>query len=88
MIHRVCSLIIPMAVSNECPQHETEPSVFCLSSPFVAEIVERLLHGLAKPLPELSWIKSEELLVESPNCFLFIHCMQKFSNRVSVLELT
>jgi hypothetical protein len=47
------------------PQYETEPSGLCL--PFPAEIVECLLHGLPKPLPKDSRIKSEEFLVKSMN---------------------
>lgn len=34
--------------------------------------MERLLHRLAKPLPEPSWIESEEFLVENTNCVVVI----------------
>jgi len=50
---------------DERPQHETEPSVFCLLSPFVAEIIERLLHGLFKLLSEPARIAAEEFFVKN-----------------------
>ncbi|HZM25609.1 MAG TPA: hypothetical protein VFC02_27920 [Anaerolineales bacterium] len=56
---------------GKCPQHETEPSTLCLSFP--AEIIERLLHGITQPLPELSWIESKEFLLKSMNYVLVIH---------------
>ena len=56
---------------DKCPQHETEPSTFCLSLP--AEIIERLLHGLPKLLSEPAWIKGKKLFVENISRGLFIH---------------
>ena len=41
--------------------------------PFLIEIIEGLLHGFPKPLPEPSWIEVEEFLVESTSCCLSIH---------------
>jgi hypothetical protein len=49
------------------PQHEAEQSTLTLYFPFLVEIVERLLHRLAEPLPEPLWIKAEEFLVEVVN---------------------
>ena len=61
------------------PQHETEPSTFCLSFP--AEILECLLHRLAKRFPEFSRIESEEFLVKGMNCPLSIRHVQNLPNR-------
>ena len=57
---------------EECPEYEAEQPTICLPFPFIAQVVERLLHGLAKPLPEDSWIEAEEFLVESLNGVLVI----------------
>ncbi len=75
----------PYGCFDEQPEHEAEPSWLCLLFPFIAEVIERLLHGLSKLLPEGSWIEAEEFLVESASCFLVIHHRQRFSDRVSAL---
>src|SRR5512145_328663 len=49
------------------PKNESGPPVFRLLFPFVAQIIERLLHGLSKSLSEASWIESEEFLVKNTN---------------------
>ena len=61
---------------GKCPQHETEPSSLCLS--FQAEIVERLLHGLAQLFSELARIEAEEFLVKGVNCPLRLRHVQNF----------
>ena len=50
-----------------CKNCKQEESVARLLFWFPAEIMECLLHGLPKPLPERSWIKSQKLFVESMN---------------------
>ena len=53
---------------DERPEYKAEQSFFRL--PFLMpKIVERLLHGLSKLLPESSRIKAEESSVENMNCF-------------------
>jgi len=47
-----------MAVSTNV--HSTK-----LSKPCIAEVVEGLLHGLSKPLPEAPWVEGKEFLVKS-----------------------
>ena len=65
---------------NEHPQNKAEPAWLCLS--FLVEIIERLLYRLAKMLPESSWVKVEEFLVEYSGSCLFIH-KNNFRNRLS-----
>ncbi len=50
---------------DKYPENKSGPSVFRLLVPFIAQVVERLLHRLPESLPEASWIESEEFLVES-----------------------
>ena len=57
---------------EEHPQDKTRQSTPCLSFPFFAEIMERLLHGLSQTLSEPSWIEGEKLFVESVNQILVI----------------
>jgi hypothetical protein len=73
----------PYRCFDEHPEHEAEPSPLCSSFPLIAEVVEGLLHGLPKLLPECLWIEGEEFLVERTNCFLVIRHMQRFLDRVS-----
>ena len=58
---------------DEYPENSAEHSSIGLSFLFPVQIIERLLHGLSKPLPEPSWIEVEEFLVEGMNCVLVIH---------------
>jgi hypothetical protein len=50
---------------DKYPENKSGPSGCYL--PFFVEIIECLLHRFSKPLPEASWIKSEEFLVKSMN---------------------
>ena len=61
----------PYTGFDKYPEYEVKPSTLCLS--FFVEVIERLFHGLAKPLPEPSGIEGEEFLVESMNCVWVIH---------------
>jgi len=52
--------------------------------PFIAEVMERLLHGLPKPLPELSWIEIDESFVKRTNVCLHLlinRSLERRSNR-------
>ena len=62
----------PYDCFDKYPKHEAKPSTLCLPFPIIIEIVERLLHGLAKPLSEDSWIESKEFFVESRHRVLVI----------------
>ena len=52
---------------DERPEYKAEQALLCLLFPFLIEIIEGLLHGFPKPLPEPSGIEVEEFLVESTN---------------------
>ncbi len=67
----------PYGCFDEHPEHKAEQSLLRLTVPFVAEVIERLLHGLPQPLPECWWIEAKEFLVESTNCFLVKRHTQK-----------
>ena len=71
---------------DEYPKYGAEQCSVCLAFLFVVEIIERLLHRLSKLFLELSWIESEEFLVERANSLLVIHHIQRFSDKVSALE--
>jgi len=58
---------------DERPEYKAEQALLYLLFPFLIEIIERLLHGFPKPLPEPSWIEAEEFLVEGMNCALVRH---------------
>jgi hypothetical protein len=47
---------------KEYPEH-----IAAIPRPFIVEIIERLLHGLAQPLAESLRIEAQEFLVESMN---------------------
>ena len=57
---------------DECPEYKDEQPTICLPFPFIVEIVECLLHRLAKLLLESAWIEAEEFLVKDTNCVLII----------------
>ena len=61
----------PYTCFDKYPEHEAKPSTLCLS--FIVEVIECLLHGLSKPLPEPSRIEVEEFLVEGAGCPWFMH---------------
>ena len=67
---------------DERPEDETKQFFFRLPF-FIAKILERLLHGLAKSIPEFSWIKGDELSIESMDCLLVIDHTQKSLGKVS-----
>ena len=56
---------------DKYPENKSGPSVFRPRFPFIAQVIERLLHGLSKSLPEASWIESEEFRVKSTNIHLY-----------------
>ena len=56
---------------DERPEYKAEPDSLRLL--FLVEIIERLLHGLAKPLSEHAWIKSDEFLIISMN-YILVMC--------------
>lgn len=58
---------------DKYPENKSGPFVLRLLFPFIAQVVERLLHRLTKPLPESLWVESEEPPVKPTNYFLFIH---------------
>jgi hypothetical protein len=57
----------PHGCFDKYPEHKTGPFVLRLLFPFVAQVIERLLHRLPKSLSEASWIESEEFLVKTTN---------------------
>lgn len=69
---------------DERPENKTEQFLFRFPF-FVAKIVERLLHGLTKLIPESPGIEVEESSVESPNYSLFTHGLQTSSGKVFAL---
>src|SRR5512145_1044489 len=67
---------------DECPEYKAEHFFFRL--PFlIAEVVERLLHRLAKSLLKGSRIKSEEFPIELIDDFQLIHDKQTILGIVS-----
>ena len=66
----------PYTGFDKYPEYEVKSSTLCLL--FFVEVIERLFHGLAKPLPEPSWIEVEEFLVKRTSRFLFIHGKRAF----------
>ena len=68
----------PKGGFDKYPKNKSGPAVLRLLLSFPAQVVERLLHGLAKPLPESSRVKAEEFLVKRVNCPLRI-CHAQFS---------
>ena len=52
---------------DKYPENKSGPSVFRLLFPFIAQVVECLLHGLPKPFPKTSWVEAEEFLVRITN---------------------
>jgi hypothetical protein len=69
---------------DKYPENKTGPSGFRLLLPFIAQIVEHLLHGLPEPLSKAAWIESEEFLVESAYGLWLIHC-KKSSDKASAV---
>ena len=59
------------ACFSEHPKQETKQSVVCLSFP--VKVVERLLHGFPKLVPESPRVECKEFPVQSTCCLWFIH---------------
>lgn len=66
---------------DERPNDKSDPVFLCM--PFLVEIMERLLHRLAKPLSEFSRIEGNELLVKGMNSWQVMYPMQTSSDTVS-----
>ena len=54
----------PYGSFDERPEYNAKQSLFRLPL-LLTEVIERLLHGLAKQLSEGPWVETEEFLVES-----------------------
>lgn len=52
---------------DKYPENKSGPAVFRLLFPFIAQVIECLLHGLPQSLSEALWIESEEFPVKSTN---------------------
>ena len=69
---------------EERPEYKAEQSLLRL--PLLStNVIEGLLHGLAKSLPEFSWIEVEEFPVENMNCSPVIRHTQSSSGKASAL---
>jgi len=67
------------------PKNKSGPSVFRLLFPFIAQVVECLLHRLPQSLPEASWVESEKFLVESAKGVWLIDHIQTSLDKASAV---